>query len=118
MPGWTGCSGLLGVSGVSALAYIRKNHQSLPTVIVSAVDDAGIIRRAIQHGASGFIPKSSQRDVMLSAFKLIFSGGIYVPPEILGPSQPAIVPATQRNMMSINSCRFVRSTRGSSTLEK
>jgi DNA-binding NarL/FixJ family response regulator len=48
-----------GVSGFSALAYMRNNHESLPTVIVSAVDDPAVIRRAIQHGASGFIPKSS-----------------------------------------------------------
>ena len=48
-----------GVSGFSALAYIRSNHESLPTVIVSALDDPAVIRRSIQHGASGFIPKSS-----------------------------------------------------------
>ena len=51
-----------GVSGFSALAYIRKAHESLPTVIVSALDDPAVIRRAIQHGASGFIPKSSSME--------------------------------------------------------
>ena len=45
-----------GVSGFSALAYIRSNHEALPTVIVSAMDDPAVIRRSIQHGASGFIP--------------------------------------------------------------
>jgi len=39
--------------------------------------------KALDLGAIGFIPKSAQREVMLSAFNLIFSGGIYIPPEIL-----------------------------------
>ena len=68
-----------GVSGFSALAYIRKNHQSLPTVIVSAVDDAAIIRRAIQHGASGFIPKSASMRTIESAIDAVLQGEIWLP---------------------------------------
>jgi DNA-binding NarL/FixJ family response regulator len=40
-----------------------------------------------QLGARGFIPKSTAREVMLSAFILIFSGGIHVPPEIFNRSE-------------------------------
>jgi hypothetical protein len=41
------------------------------------------VMKALDLGAIDFIPKSAQREVMLSAFNLIFSGGIYIPPEIL-----------------------------------
>jgi DNA-binding NarL/FixJ family response regulator len=47
-------------------------------------------------GAIGFIPKSAQREVLLGAFNLIFSGGIYIPPEILDRRQPA--PATKAGL--------------------
>jgi DNA-binding NarL/FixJ family response regulator len=68
-----------GVSGFSALAYIRSNHESLPTVIVSAMDDPGVIRRAIQHGASGFIPKSSPIATLEEGIRAVLDGEVWIP---------------------------------------
>lgn len=68
-----------GVSGFSALAYIRSNHQSLPTVIVSAMDDPAVIRRSIQHGASGFIPKSSPISILESGIRAVLDGEVWLP---------------------------------------
>jgi hypothetical protein len=41
------------------------------------------VLRALDLGALGFIPKSAPRDVMVNALRLVFSGGIYIPPEAL-----------------------------------
>jgi DNA-binding NarL/FixJ family response regulator len=71
-----------GVSGFSALAYIRSNHESLPTVIVSATDDPAVIRRSIQHGASGFIPKSSPISTLESGIRAVLDGEVWIPAEI------------------------------------
>lgn len=68
-----------GVSGFSALAYIRSNHESLPTVIVSAMDDPAVIRRSIQHGASGFIPKSSAIATLEQGIRAVLDGEVWVP---------------------------------------
>lgn len=68
-----------GVSGFSALAYIRNKHESLPTVIVSANDDPAVIRRSIQHGASGFIPKSSPIAELEDGIKAVLEGEVWVP---------------------------------------
>ena len=68
-----------GVSGFSALAYIRSNHESLPTVIVSAMDDPAVIRRSIQHGASGFIPKSSAIGVLEQGIRAVLDGEVWIP---------------------------------------
>jgi len=68
-----------GVSGFSALAYIRNNHASLPTVIISATDDPAIIRRSIQHGASGFIPKSSPITTLEQGICAVLDGEVWVP---------------------------------------
>ncbi len=71
-----------GVSGFSALAWIRNNHGSLPTVIVSAADDPAVIRRAIQHGASGFIPKSSPIAELEGGIRAVLEGEVWLPPGI------------------------------------
>lgn len=71
-----------GVSGFSALAYMRNNHRSLPTVIVSAVDDPAVIRRAIHHGASGFIPKSSPIRTIETAIESILQGEVWLPENV------------------------------------
>ena len=68
-----------GVSGFSALAYIRNKHESLPTVIVSAMDDPTVIRRSIQHGASGFIPKSSPIAVIEEGIRSVLDGEVWLP---------------------------------------
>lgn len=80
-------------SGFELLAELRERHPAISVVMLSASNDRDDIARALELGALGFIPKSAQREVMLSALELIFSGGIYVPPEILGRPQAAPAPA-------------------------
>jgi DNA-binding NarL/FixJ family response regulator len=80
-------------NGFEVLADLRERHPAISTVVLSAFNDRENVAKALEAGALGFIPKSSTRGVMLSAFRLIFSGGIYIPPEILmhretAPSQP------------------------------
>ncbi len=78
-------------SGFEVLADLREQHPAGSVVMLSASKERDEIARALDLGALGFIPKSAPREVMLSAFKLIFSGGIYVPPEILARA-PAPAP--------------------------
>ena len=71
-------------SGFELLAELRQHHPATSVVMLSASKDRDEIARALDLGALGFVPKSATREVMLSAFKLIFAGGIYVPAELLG----------------------------------
>jgi DNA-binding NarL/FixJ family response regulator len=41
------------------------------------------VLRALEIGAVGYIPKTTCYQVMLGALELVFSGGIYIPAEIL-----------------------------------
>lgn len=70
--------------GFETLGELGLRYPTLPVVVLSAYHDRDSVSRALDLGALGFIPKSARREVMLSAFNLIFAGGIYVPPEILG----------------------------------
>jgi DNA-binding NarL/FixJ family response regulator len=76
-------------SGMDVLAELRQRYPSTSVVVLSASDDKNHVTRALDLGALGFIPKSAAREVMLSAFNLIFAGGVYVPPEILSRSHAA-----------------------------
>lgn len=68
-----------GVSGFSGLMTLRAQYSALPIVIVSATDDHGTVRRSIELGASGFIPKSSSLDDIRTAVKTVLDGGIFTP---------------------------------------
>ncbi|MGE0759529.1 MAG: response regulator, partial [Pirellulaceae bacterium] len=70
-------------SGFDILSELREDRPEISVVIVSASEDREDISLALELGALGFIPKSAEREVMLHAFQLILSGGVYVPPEIL-----------------------------------
>ncbi len=80
-----------GMEGVSSLKAVREKLPSAGVVILSASENRGDIRRALDAGAAGYIPKSSTNEVMLSALKLILSGGVYVPPVLVsgGGASPA-----------------------------
>jgi DNA-binding NarL/FixJ family response regulator len=76
-------------NGFEVLAELRERHPAISTVVLSALNDRDTVTRALDLGALGFIPKSSTREVMLSALQLVFSGGIYIPPDILVRREPA-----------------------------
>ncbi len=69
--------------GFSVLAELGERYPAISVVVLSAQQDRGSVVKALDLGALGFIPKSGQREVMLSALQLVFAGGIYIPPEIL-----------------------------------
>jgi DNA-binding NarL/FixJ family response regulator len=69
--------------GFSALSDVRERYPGISVVVLSGQHDRSSVIKALDLGALGFIPKSGQREVMLSALQLVFAGGIYIPPEIL-----------------------------------
>jgi DNA-binding NarL/FixJ family response regulator len=75
--------GLPDCAGLEALERMRSSHPALPVVVVSGSDDAESVYRALDLGAMGYIPKTSPRDVLLGAVRLVASGGIYVPVQAL-----------------------------------
>jgi DNA-binding NarL/FixJ family response regulator len=79
--------------GFSVLADLRSHYATISCVVLSASQDRGSIVKAMDLGVLGFIPKSSPREVMVNALRLIFSGGIYIPPEALHRSEAAKPPA-------------------------
>jgi DNA-binding NarL/FixJ family response regulator len=71
-----------GVQGFSGLLSLRAQHPELPVVIVSATEEATVIRRAMEFGASGFIPKSIDIDSIGGAIGAVLAGDIWTPPDV------------------------------------
>src|SRR5439155_17552448 len=69
--------------GFAVLGELRERHPAIAIIILSGLDDQEKVKRAFSLGALGFIPKTTERQVMLNAIRLVLSGGIYIPSEIL-----------------------------------
>src|SRR5476651_210808 len=68
-----------GISGFSGLIYLRAQYPAIPVVIVSASDDGGTIRRSLDFGASGFIPKKFGVETLRDAIVKVMDGDVWVP---------------------------------------
>ena len=51
-------------------------------VVVSANDDPAVIRRCMEFGASGFIPKTLGVEAMRAAIARVLEGGVWTPPDV------------------------------------
>ena len=71
-----------GVRGFSGLMYLRAQYPSVPIVVVSANDDPMVIRRCMDLGTSGFIPKTLGIEEMRGAIKRVLEGGVWTPPDV------------------------------------
>jgi len=71
-----------GMRGFSGLMYLRAQYPTVPIIVVSANDDPGVIRRCMDFGASGFIPKTLGIDAMRGAIARVFEGGIWTPADV------------------------------------
>jgi two-component system nitrate/nitrite response regulator NarL len=69
-----------GLSGEPAIREFARRHPDLPVIVLSSSESPGDVRRVINAGASGYIPKSATAQTVVSALHLVLSGNVYVPP--------------------------------------
>src|SRR5438105_1680355 len=71
-----------GVRGFSGLMYLRAQYPGVPVVVVSATEDIGTVRRCMEFGAAGFIPKSLPTDTIRKAIAAVLDGNTWTPPDM------------------------------------
>ena len=71
-----------GISGFSGLIYLRAQFPAIPVVIVSASDDSATIRRSMDFGASGFIPKRFGVETLRDAIGKVMRGDVWIPADV------------------------------------
>ncbi len=75
-----------GLSGMDALQRIKAMFEEAAVVVVSGDESSSSIQAAIQHGAAGYVPKSTDPSVTTHALRLVLAQGTYLPPAALQPS--------------------------------
>jgi DNA-binding NarL/FixJ family response regulator len=71
-----------GIQGFSGLLYLRAQFPEVPVAVVSAHEDPTVIRRAMEFGASGFVPKSLGTEQIGAALTAILAGDTWTPPDV------------------------------------
>jgi DNA-binding NarL/FixJ family response regulator len=69
--------------GFDVLRELRERYPAFPVVVLSASEQAQTVIRALDAGAMGFIPKTSSNELLLGALRLVLSGAVYLPAEVL-----------------------------------
>jgi DNA-binding NarL/FixJ family response regulator len=80
--------------GLQVLATVAERHPTMAVVMLSGDMDQATMRRALDLGAQGYIPKAETREVLSSALALVLAGGVYVPRAALRGA-PAPTPPPQ-----------------------
>ncbi len=71
-----------GVHGFSGLIYLRAQFGSIPVIVVSGSEERTVIRRCVDFGAAGFIPKTLDVESMRSAIATVLKGGTWTPADV------------------------------------
>ncbi len=83
-----------GTYGMAALKHIKAAFDEAAVVVVSGDESASTIHSAIQNGAAGYVPKSTDPSVTTQALRLVLAQGTYLPPEALQQA-PIVAPVAE-----------------------
>ena len=75
-----------GGHGFNNLINIRQHYPHIPVVMISAHEDNDTIAKAVELGASGFIPKSTSVDAIYIAIVEILAGKVWLPTHYQAPT--------------------------------
>lgn len=79
---------LPGISGMEGLGEFRALDPCAPIVFLSGSDDGDLIRRALDMGVMGYIPKTLGGEIIIQALQLVLKGGRYIPDRVLASPPP------------------------------
>ncbi len=71
-----------GAQGFSGLVFLRGQHPSIPVIVVSGSEEIHVMKRAMDYGASGFIPKSAPLETIAEAISQVLQGEEWLPEDI------------------------------------
>lgn len=90
--------------GETLVAALKERLPHSRVVVVSGESGSAVVRRAVEAGAAGFVPKESSPALLIDALSVTAHGGIYLPAAVLlgagaevvsaPATAPAVPPAT------------------------
>lgn len=88
-----------GVRGLSGLIWLRAQHPAVPVLVISGLDDHDVMRRCLELGASGYLPKSLDHETMSAAIRTVLDGGRWAPADL----DPALDEAASARLRQLSS---------------
>jgi two-component system, NarL family, invasion response regulator UvrY len=69
-----------GRSGIELLKDVKLRQPDLPILMLSIHSEAEFATRSLRSGASGYLPKETAPEELISAIRKVYSGGRYISP--------------------------------------
>ena len=88
-----------GLSGVEAIAQLRRAGVTAKIIILTQYGDPRVARQAIAAGASAFVVKQGAAEELVNAIRVVQQGGTYISPHIA--ERMAGVAATERPLATL-----------------
>lgn len=72
-----------GISGVELIRRLRAEWPDLPILVLSMHNEGQVVSRALRAGASGYVTKDSEPEVLLSAIRKVAAGRKFIDPALV-----------------------------------
>lgn len=72
-----------GISGVDLIRRVRTEQPMLPILVLSIHNEAQVVARAVRAGATGYVTKDSDPDIILAAIRKLSGGGRFIDPKLI-----------------------------------
>ncbi|MGB4360102.1 MAG: response regulator transcription factor [Rhodoferax sp.] len=72
-----------GLSGLDLIRRLRIDRPKLPILVLSMHNEGQIVTRALRAGASGYVTKDSDPNVLLTAIRKVAQGGKFIDPALI-----------------------------------
>jgi len=73
--------------GAELLSALNNTYPDIPVIFISSAEEYELMKKTIDKGASGFIPKSTSPQIIIQAINLVLAGGTYIPKSLLESDQ-------------------------------
>ncbi|WP_042303117.1 response regulator [Paraburkholderia kururiensis] len=72
-----------GISGVGLIRRVRTEQPALPILVLSIHNEAQVVSRALRAGATGYVTKDSDPEILLAAVRKLAAGGRFIDPKLV-----------------------------------
>ncbi|TKC92308.1 response regulator transcription factor [Trinickia terrae] len=72
-----------GISGIGLIRRVRTEQPVLPILVLSIHNEAQVVSRALRAGATGYVTKDSDPEILLAAIRKLATGGRFIDPKLV-----------------------------------
>ena len=72
------------LNGIQVTERLKRDCQKITVLVLTAHDDSGYLRQALEVGASGYVLKKAAAEELIKAIRVVAAGGIYLDPSLAG----------------------------------